>query len=289
SYVAKGGSDRGWWSFFEVYIVSLLKAWFGDAATEENDYGFGRLPRISGNHSHFATMMRALDGGLDGLFVMGQNPAVGSQNAGLQRQALANLKWLVVRDLAELETARFWMDAPDEIDTEVFLMPAAAHVEKDGAFTNTQRLLQWHFKALEPEGDRRSELWFMYHLGRRIRDRLASSDDPRDRPLLELAWEYATSGPYEDPSADQVLREINGVGPDGKAVGTYANLHNDGSTAAGCWTGRSRPTTNRTNHRSATRSTPSGRIRPGSSSLAGRTPTTRRKATPIPTSSGPTV
>ena len=95
----------GWWSNFDKYIVSLLKAWFGDAATEENDYGFGRLPKITGNHSHFPTMLRALDGGLDGLFVMGQNPAVGSQHAGLQRRALAKLKWLVVRDLAELETA----------------------------------------------------------------------------------------------------------------------------------------------------------------------------------------
>ena len=97
-------------------------------------------------------MLRALDGGLDGLFVMGQNPAVGSQHPGLQRRALAHLKWLVVRDLAELETATFWRDAPEvrsgelrpeDIQTEVFLMPAAAHVEKAGHFTNTQRLLQW--------------------------------------------------------------------------------------------------------------------------------------------------
>ena len=80
--------QRGWWSNFDKYIVSLLKAWFGDAATEENDYGFAHLPKITGNHSHFPTMMRALDGGLDGLFVMGQNPAVGSQNGGLQRRAL---------------------------------------------------------------------------------------------------------------------------------------------------------------------------------------------------------
>ena len=91
--------SSGWWANFDKYIVSLLKAWFGDAATAENDYGFGRLPKITGNHSHFPTMLRALDGGLDGLFVMGQNPAVGSQHAGLQRRALANLKWLVVRDL----------------------------------------------------------------------------------------------------------------------------------------------------------------------------------------------
>jgi len=132
SYIDTGGAERGWWSNFDKYIVSFLKAWFGDAATEENGYGFGAIPRISGNHSHFATTMRMLDGGVEGFFVMGQNPAVGSQHAGLQRRALAKLKWLVVRDLAEIETATFWRDSPEvqsgelspgQIQTEVFLMP----------------------------------------------------------------------------------------------------------------------------------------------------------------------
>ena len=152
----------------------------------ENDYGFGFLPKISGNHSHFATMMRALDGGVDGLFVMGQNPAVGSQNAGLQRRALASLRWLVVRDFAEVETAAFWKDSPEvqsgelrpeQIQTEVFLMPAASHVEKEGSFTNTQRLVQWRDQALEPPGDARSELWFMHHLAKRVLGHYASSDE----------------------------------------------------------------------------------------------------------------
>src|SRR3712207_6319668 len=149
-YVGAGGAKKGWWTFFDCYIVSLLKAWFGDAATEDNDYGFGHLPKISGNHSHFATMMRMLDGGVEGFFVMGQNPAVGSQHAGLQRRALAKLKWLVVRDLSVIETAEFWREESDAIETEVFLMPAASHVEKEGTFTNTQRLLQWREKAIEP-------------------------------------------------------------------------------------------------------------------------------------------
>jgi formate dehydrogenase major subunit len=87
-YVDRGGSARGWWANFEKYIVSLCKAYFGEGATPENDFGFPWLPKISGNHSHFSTMLRAMDGGLDGLFVMGQNPAVGSQHAGLQRRAL---------------------------------------------------------------------------------------------------------------------------------------------------------------------------------------------------------
>ena len=127
---------------------------------------------------------------------MGQNPAVGSQNAGLMRRALANLKWVVVRDLAEIESAAFWKDAPEvrdgelrteDIATEVFLMPAASHIEKDGSFTNTQRLVQWHDRALEPPGDARSELWFMHHLFKRVRAHYARSTAARDWPIVNLA------------------------------------------------------------------------------------------------------
>ena len=238
-YVERGGSQRGWWAHFDRYVVSLLKAWFGQAATAANDFGFGHLPKISGNHSHYPTMLRALDGDLDGLFVLGQNPAVGSAHAGLERRALARLKWLVVRDLAEIETARFWLDSPEvrsgelrpeDIGTEVFLMPAAGHVEKEGHFTNTQRLLQWRDQALDPPGDARSELHFFHHLGQRVKERYAESEDPKDWPLRHLAW------PEEEPTAEDVLREINGYRvADGQPVDGFHQLEADGSTACGCW------------------------------------------------------
>jgi formate dehydrogenase major subunit len=244
AYLENHTVTTGWWGHADAYLISQLKAFWGGHATRENDFCFDYLPKISGDHSTYQTAFDMLDRKVKGFFLLGENPGVGSSHAKLQRLALASLDWLVVRDLYEIESASFWKDAPEietgeleteQIGTEVFLMPAASHVEKDGAFTNTQRLLQWHFKAVEPEGDRRSELWFMYHLGRKLREKLAGSEDPRDRPLLELVWEYATSGPNEEPSADQVLREINGVGPDGKALGTYADLKNDGSTSSGCW------------------------------------------------------
>ena len=245
TYVASNGAERGWWSHFDKYIVSLLKAYFGDAATEDNEYGFSRLPKITGNHSHFPTMLRALDGGLDGLVVMGQNPAVGSQHSGLQRRALASLKWLIVRDLSELETATFWRDGPEvrsgelrteDIQTEVFLMPAAAHVEKDGHFTNTQRLLQWHDKAIEPPGDARSELWFMHHLWKRIRRHYEGSAEERDWPIVNLKWDYPEVGDIRDPDAEAVLKEINGYNTEtGEPVTGFPQLAADGSTACGCW------------------------------------------------------
>src|SRR6266496_4861906 len=105
------------------------------------------------------------------------------------RLALAKLDWLVVRDMVEIESAAFWYDGPEiesgelvteEIPTEIFFLPASAHTEKDGSFTNTQRLLQWHWQAVEPRGDCRSDLWFYFHLGRLIRQRLAGSEERRD-------------------------------------------------------------------------------------------------------------
>jgi formate dehydrogenase major subunit len=149
-----------------------------------------------------------------------------------------------VRDLAEIETASFWYDAPEietgemrteDIGTEVFFLPAAAHTEKDGCFTNTQRLLQWHHKALEPPGDCRSELHFFFHLMRRIREKLAGSEDPRDRPILELTWDYPLVGEHSEPDAAAVLQEINGRMADGSFVPKYQELAEDGSTTCGSW------------------------------------------------------
>src|SRR3954451_979178 len=243
-YIENMGPSTGAWGSLRSYIVSLLKAWWGDAATEANDFAFNYLPRINGDHSNYATMVRMLDGEVKGFFAVGENPAVGSANGKLNRKAMASLDWLVVRDLVEIETATFWKDSPEiesgelrteNIGTEVFFMPAAAHTEKDGCFTNTQRLLQWHEKAVEPPEDCRSELHFFYHLGRRIREKLAGSTEGRDRPILDLTWDYPTQGPHDEPEAEAVLAEINGFDADGNHIPKYQELSDDGSTTCGSW------------------------------------------------------
>jgi len=236
--------NTGIWGNKRAYLVSMLKAWFGDAATADNDFCFGHLPRISGDHGTYRTTLDMIDRKVKGYFLLGENPAVGSAGGRLQRLALANLDWLVVADLAMIESATFWKNAPeiesgelvtDKIGTEVFFMPAAAHVEKDGSFTNTQRLLQWRDKALDPPGEARSDLWFMYHLGKRIRARLAGSDDPRDRPVLDLTWDYPEEGRLAEPSAAAVLAELNGFAADGSPLASFAQLADDGSTSCGSW------------------------------------------------------
>ncbi len=241
-YLELEGGDTGFWGHRSSYLVSLLKAWWGDAATEANDYCFGYLPRLTGDHSHYTTVMGQIDGTVKGYFVIGENPAVGSSGGRAQRLGLANLDWLVVRDMTLVETATFWQDGPElatgeqrteDIGTEVFFLPAASHVEKEGTFTNTQRLLQWREKALDPPGDCRSDLWFYYHLGKLIRQRLTG--DETDRPLRDLTWDYPEHGEHREPSAAAVLREINGVGPDGRALSSSTQLRPDGSTRCGCW------------------------------------------------------
>jgi formate dehydrogenase major subunit len=235
----------GWWNNFDKYIVSFLKAYYGDKATKENDFGFNWLPRLTGDHSHQAYWLDMLDGKMDGLFVMGQNPAVAGPNSGMERRGLGRLKWLVVREMVETETASFWYDSPEvhrgemrteDIDTEVFLMPAAGHVEKEGTFTNTQRLLQWREKAVDPPGDARSENWFMYHLWRRLHEKAKLDPRPRNAGLMALTMDYTLEGEHREPSSPEILKEINGwTVADRKLVTGFAELKADGSTACGCW------------------------------------------------------
>ena len=244
AYVRGEAATKGYWGNMRSYLVSLLKAYWGGAATEENDFCFDYLPRLTGSHSTYETVMAQLDGVCKGYFLLGENPAVGSANAKMQRLGMAALDWLVVRDFSLIESATWWKDGPEtetgemrteDIGTEVFFFPAAAHTEKDGSFTNTQRLLQWHHQAVEPPGDARSDLWFTYHLGRRIRAKLAASTDPMDRPLLDLTWDYPVKGEQAEPEAEAVLAEINGYDAEGRPLASYEQLNDDGSTACGCW------------------------------------------------------
>jgi formate dehydrogenase major subunit len=240
-------SQKGFWAETRAYIVSLLKAYWGEAATAENDWCFDYLPRLTGDHGTYQTVMDMIADKVEGYMLLGQNPAVGSAHGKLQRLGMAHLKWLVVRDLNMIDSATFWKDGPEietgelrteDIATEVFFMPAAAHTEKDGTFTQTQRMLQWHHKAVDPPGDCRSELHFFFQLGRKLRERLANSTDQRDRPLRELAWDYPVDE-LGEPSADAVLAEINGFHLTGEKAGqplsSFVEMRDDGSTSGGCW------------------------------------------------------
>jgi len=178
-YIRREMPTTGWWANGRKYVVSFLKAWYGDNATAENDWGYEFLPKNVGDHSHMPMFTAMHDGVIKGFMAIGQNPAVGGQNATYQRAGLARLEWMVVRDIFMTETAEFWK-APDVADpsavqTEVFFLPSTTTPEIDGSYTNTQRLVQWHEKAAEAPGDCRSDLWFTHHLALRLKKMYAAN------------------------------------------------------------------------------------------------------------------
>ncbi|MBE7211800.1 MAG: molybdopterin-dependent oxidoreductase, partial [Gluconacetobacter diazotrophicus] len=235
----------GWWHNMPKYVVSLLKAWYGEAATAENEFGYQMLPKLSGDVSQLPMTLSMPAGVMKGWFILGQNPLVGSVNTDLIEKGLSTLEWLVVRDMTFMETADFWRNgrrvqrgevAPADIGTEVFLLPTALPGEKDGTVTNTQRLVQWHDAVLEAPGDSRSDLHFIFHLGRRLKELYADSALERDRGIRALTWDYPTRGEHQEPDAEAILREINGYTvADRTQLGSFQELKEDGSTASGAW------------------------------------------------------
>jgi formate dehydrogenase major subunit len=262
-HLAYNTKPTGLWHNYPAYFVSLLKAYYGKNAAPENDFGYSWVPKVTRNHSFFEYLYDMLDGRMEGMFIMGQNPAVAAPNARLQRKALSKLDWLVVREMVEIEAATFWRNSEEiergelrteEIETEVFQFPAAGHAEKEGAFTNTQRLVQWREKAIERPGDARSDGWFMHQLALRLIAKAKQSNDPIDEPLRALDWWYPEDE-HGEPRMEAVLAEINGwytdpgqqrdgivFGEDrhgnthhGPQIDGYPRLKSDGSTASGGW------------------------------------------------------
>src|SRR5438309_5385173 len=231
------------------FIVSYMKSVYGEAATKENQFGWDWHPKILGDHSHMAMFVAMNAGAVKGMYCVGQNPAT-SRNAKLDRSALRKLEWLVVKDNWLTETATFWKNAPEvkkgevksaDIKTEIFYLPATQVAEIEGTFTNTQRMLQFHHKAAEAPGDCRSDTWFYYDLGKRLKKLYAPSTSPRDEGFKNLVWEYEHENETErrkgEPSALKILKELNGfftADPARHCVG-FGELTDDGSTTCASW------------------------------------------------------
>jgi formate dehydrogenase major subunit len=241
-----------YWANTPKFLVSYLKSMYGDAATPASDFGYDWHPKISGDHSHMPMTILMAEGKVRGAFMMGQNPAT-SINGRLQRKALGKLEWLVVKDNFETETASFWYASPEvksgevataDIKTEVFLLPSAQVAEMEGSFTNTQRWIQWHEKAVDPPGDCRSDSWFTHQLYKRLRRLYEGSTQPRDQGFLNMTWDFDYDpGKYPtetriagEPDAHKILKEINGYRSDTReSLGSFGDLKDDGSTTCASW------------------------------------------------------
>jgi len=251
TYLEKETPKGGYWTNKPKFMVSLLKAFYGDAATKENDFGYDWLPkRASADaYSHQHMFVDMYNGIIKGFLALGQNPAVGGPNAKLARDAMKRLDWLVVKDIFITETAEVWKAPgtnPKDVKTEVFFMPAAPAAEKDGSLTNTMRLIQWHEKAVTPPGDVTSDAEFVTNLGKRLQKLYGGSTKSRDKGFLAANFQFG-SDPKE-PDMLEVLKEINGVATEditdkdgkvvykkGQPIATFGHLTDDGKTTSGCW------------------------------------------------------
>jgi len=243
-----GDKSANWWQHTPKYMVSLLKAYWGDHAKAENDFDYAYLPKLDENwiYTHIGMFEAMYDGVIKGLFCFGQNPAVGGPNARKERKALEKLDWLVAVDLWETDTMDFWKRPgvdPKSIATEVFVLPAASSIEKEGSITNSGRWMQWRYKATEPPGVAKSDLWILDKLFLKLRDRYGKEGGAFPEPIVNLYWNY---GHGDEPDVHQVARECNGyfmatkevkgtTYERGQQVPSFAFLQDDGSTCSGNW------------------------------------------------------
>ncbi len=241
--------NTSYWSNGGRFFTALLKAWWGDAAKKENDYAFNNVPKTSGNYSWISLFEAMYKGTIKGLFVMGQNPYVCGPNARLERKGFENLDWMVTMELFDTETTSFWRAPgvdPKSVKTEVFLLPAADAMEKAGSLSTSGRLIQWRNKIASPPGDAKEDIWILDKMIRAIKAEYKASTAAKDRPILDLVWDYG-----ETPNAELVAREINGYALDvvKDAAGntlvakgailpgfaTIASAANYDAIACGCW------------------------------------------------------
>jgi formate dehydrogenase major subunit len=257
-------ASMNYWTNYSKFMVSLLKAAYGAAATKENEFGYSWLPKVDGNYSWlyiFDDMYRGHsmraggeEPGPEGFITFGMNPVGLGPNSKKMVAALSKLKWMVVVENVETESAIFWK-APKEyegkdpaaIQTEVFLLPAASFAEKDGTFTNSARWLQWKWKATDPPGQAKADQEIVARLVLAVRALYKKEGGKLPDPILNLSWSYPNA---TQPDLGEVLKEMNGkaladlhdekdptkiLKTAGQQVDGFAQLRDDGSTMCGNW------------------------------------------------------
>jgi formate dehydrogenase major subunit len=252
AFATSDPKSASWWLNYPKYFVSLLKSWYGDNATEANDFGYDWLPKLNPgtNYSHISLFEAMGRGDIKGLFCWGQNPAVGGPNAYAERKALHNLDWLVSVDLWETETCAFWQEPgvdPASIQTEVFVLPAAASYEKEGTISNSGRWSQWRWKAVDPPGEATPDLEIIHELMLKVIGKYEAEGGALPDAVTKLRWKgWYDASPLPrgaENLTDLVSREINGWAeadiPDsytaGQLMASFGHLKDDGSTSSSNW------------------------------------------------------
>lgn len=229
----------GFWTNKPKFYTSMLKSFYGDNATKDNEFGYQFMPKIGAGKDY--SFIRLFDAmyrkELEGLIMFGSNPIVGGPHAGQAIKSLSNLKWMVAIDLFETETSAFWQKEagsdPASIQTEVIFLPACSSYEKEGSVTNSGRWMQYRWQAIQPKGESKADLEITHMLARRLKELYKNSSRSEDAPIKALHWEY---GDTDHPDIDLVCRDINGFDWQTKQqIKGFGDLKDDGSTSAGCW------------------------------------------------------
>jgi formate dehydrogenase major subunit len=257
----KDPKSFNWWKNRPKYMISFLKAMYGNAATKENDFGYGWLPKLDDtqNASWLMIFDQMAKGKFKGFFAWGQNPACSGANANKVRMAMETLDWMVNVNLFDNETGSFWKGPgkdPSKIKTEVFMLPCAASFEKEGSLSNSGRWMQWRYKAVSPPGKAQPDLEIMHELFLKVRKLYKEKGGTFPEPILNLSWNYGAKNPdgtIKHIDAHYVAKEINGytskdievedpktkvktvMVKTGQQLPSFAFLQDDGSTTCGNW------------------------------------------------------
>jgi formate dehydrogenase major subunit len=244
-----------YWQNYPKFFVSFMKAMWGSAATPENSFAYDYLPKLDLPAYDVLRAFEMMDQGqMFGYFCQGFNPLLSFPDRGKITRSLSKLKYLVVMDPLETETARFWENHGEfndvdsaSIETEVYQLPTSCFAEDEGALVNSGRWLQWHWPAQNLPGQAKHDTWIMAQIHLKLKQLYQEEGGKFPDPILNLHWPYADPG---DPKADEIARELNGYAVEtlrdpndptkvtveaGQQVPGFAALRDDGSTAAGCW------------------------------------------------------
>src|SRR6266545_65128 len=221
---------------YRKFMVSLLKAWYGDKATNTNEFAFDYLPKPASNASWLSIFDQALRGKMEGLMLSGMTATSIGPDSNQVLKALSSLKWLCVMDAFATTSSEFWRAPgidPSTVQTEVLMLPATHWIEKDGSFTNSGRWSQWKDQVLPPQGEARHDHWILAETFQRIRDLYQQQGGKFPAPVLDLTFPYRDA---RKPELDEIAKEINGYDlTTGKRLATFAGLKDDGTTTAGDW------------------------------------------------------
>jgi len=240
-----------YWSNTPKFMVSLLKAMYGNAATKDNDFAFGYLPKIDRRYSWAEIWDDMYNGKVKGFYAFGMNGVMIGPDTRKNIDALKKADFVVVCEIYPDETSAFWQapgitaEEQKKINTTVYRLPGAGFAEKDGTMVNSARWLQWKYAAVPPPGDCRLDQDILAQIFLKIRALYKQEGGKFPDPILNLSWSYTLP---DHPSLSEIAKELNGkaladISDDklgvslkaGQQVPGFAMLRDDGTTMCGNW------------------------------------------------------